>query len=170
MESLELVWLFGNASFATPMLCQTKRTFAHNKKNMPLHASSSSTTAPPDHSTTHMFSTCPTMNLRNLQHPCLRSPAICTRVPASFASLVFAHFHSCAFRHNTILSTLHSANNDASSSKRRRRDRHNNRWAKAERSRLDNSCRAFYFGAQAQSSRKTINSCSRQQGGDLAVA
>ena len=42
------------------------------------------------------LSTSPTMNLRNLQHPCLRSPTICTRVPASFASPVFAHNSSHA--------------------------------------------------------------------------
>ena len=52
--------------------------------------------------------TSPTMNLRNLQHPCLRSPAICTHVPASFASLVFAHNSSYAppSTHNPLHSTL----------------------------------------------------------------
>ena len=47
--------------------------------------------------------------------------------------------------------------------------RQNNRWAKVERSRLDSSCRAFYFGAQDQSSRETVNSCSRPQGGLVHV-
>ena len=95
MESLELVLLFGNASCAAPMLCQTKRTFSHNKK----HASPFLLSL--DHSTTHMY-------LRNLRHPCLRSPAMCTRVPASFASIVFAHSlsHAPPSQHNPSLSTL----------------------------------------------------------------
>ena len=105
------VWnLFGfSATHHVPHPCCVKRKeLSPITKNMPLHASSPSTTAPPDHSTTHMFSTCPTMNLRILQHPCLRSPAISTRVPASFASLVFAHNHSCAppSQHNPSHSTL----------------------------------------------------------------
>ena len=51
------------------------------------------------HPNTHQpecLSTSPTMNLRNLQHPRLRSPAVCTGVPASFASHVFAHNSSHA--------------------------------------------------------------------------
>ena len=101
-------WLFGNASCATPMLGKPRRTFSHKKKHAspfllpprPLHH--------PNTQQPECLSTSPTMNLRNLQHPCLRSPAICTRVPASFASLVCAHNSSYAppSQHNPPHSTL----------------------------------------------------------------
>ena len=108
MESLELVWLFVNASCATPMLGQPRRTFSHKKKTC------LSISPPPrvlHHTNTQQpecSSTSPTLNLSNLQHQYLRSPAICTRVSASFASLVFAHTSSYAppSQHNPLHSTL----------------------------------------------------------------
>ena len=104
-------WFGSSATHHVPHQCCVKRKEPSPiTKNMPLHASSPSTTAPPDHSTTHMFSTCPTMNLRSLQHPCHRPPAISTRVPASFASLAFAHSPSYAPPSQQNPPTLHSAN------------------------------------------------------------
>ena len=91
-----------------PMLCQTKRKNMLPQKNMPLHASSPWSTALPNTQQPECLSTSPTMNLRNLQHLCLRSPTICTRVPAFFASLVLAHNSSYAppSTHNPPHSTL----------------------------------------------------------------
>ena len=170
MESLALVWLFGNASCATPMLCQTKRTFAHNKK----HASPCLLSL--NHSTT-----------RPLNHPHVfhlsKNEPLESAAPVSSLSC-HLHARACLLRTSRLRAQsfirfsvaakpfpLYTRpTNDASPSKRRRRDRHNERWAKAERSRLDSSCRVFNFGAQAQSPRKTTNSCSLQQGGDLVVA
>ena len=99
--------LFGfSATHHVPHPCCVKRKeLSPAKQNMPLRASCPSTTPPPTG-----FSTCPTMNLSNLRHPCLRSPAICTLVPASFASLVFAHSPSYAPPSQQNPPTLHSAN------------------------------------------------------------
>ena len=102
MENLKHDWLSGKALCATPMLCQTKRTCSHIKKTC---LSMSSLPRLLHHPNTHQpecLSSSPTMKLRNLQHPCLRSPAVCTRVPASFASLVFAQnsSHAPLSQHN----------------------------------------------------------------------
>ena len=141
-------------AFRQRIMCHThvasnEKNFRLQQKNMHLHASSPSTPAPPDHSTTHMFSTCPTMNLRNLQHPSslswhLHARTCLLRKPLRALSFMRSSVPTQPFPLYT------RPTNDASTSKRRRRDRHNNRWAKAERSRLDSSRRAFYFGAQAQ--------------------
>ena len=87
-------------------------------QTVPLRASSPSTAPLPNHPNTHIISTCPTKKLCNLQHPCVRSTAICTRVPASFASHVFAHHFSYAppSQHNPLHSPLGQHN--ASPSKR----------------------------------------------------
>ena len=149
MESLELVWLFGNASCATPILGKPRRTFSHKKKTC------LSISPPPR---------------VNLQHPCLRSPAICTRVPASFASPVFAHNSSYAppSQHNPLHSTLgqqttqalpdDDAVTDTTTDALLRNGR--DLTVRAERSTL--GLRPSHLGT-------AITSCSRQQGGDLAV-
>ena len=146
MESLELVWLFGNASCATPMLCQTKRTFAYNKK----HASPCLFSL--DHCTT-----------RPLNHPYVFH--LSNHEPSHSAAPVSSlschlHARTCLLRKPCLraLSFMRSSvptqpfplytrpTNDASTSKRRRRDRHNNRWAKAERSRLDSRAECSTLG------------------------
>ena len=125
-ESLELFWLFGNASRATPMLCQTKRTFTHNKKtclSMPLLP------RPLDHATTHMFA-----HLSN--HEPSQSAATVSSLSCHL------HAHTCLLRKPCLRAQFFTRSsvrskpsplyirptNDASPSKRRRRDRHNNRW------------------------------------------
>ena len=136
--------------------CETKRTCSHKKKHASpcLLSLEHCTTQPPT-----CFPPVPTMNLRNLQHARVFAlhPSARSYLPPSQALSSRTILHTL-LRPNTTLTTLHSAiKNDASPSKRRRRDRHINSWAKAERSRLDSSCRAFSFGTQAQSYRKSCH-------------
>ena len=155
---------FGNAPCATPMLCQTKTTFSRKTK----HASPCLLSL--DHSTTHMFfhlsnhepaqSAARVSSLSCHLHArtcLLRKPCLCAQ---SFirSSVPTKPSHSTLGQQTTEALPNDDAVTDTTTDGQKRNGR--DLTARAERSTL---------GLKAQSSRKTITSCSLRQGGDLTV-